>query len=69
MITPGMNRQQRRAVARQKHSFSSAPSSNLANLVSNPVWKALKTLDVGHIELEWIPREQNSHADALAATR
>ncbi len=30
---------------------------------------ALKTLDVGHIELEWIPREQNSHADALASTR
>lgn len=43
MKTPGMNRQQRRAVARQKHSFSSAPSSNLVNIVSNPVWKALKT--------------------------
>lgn len=43
MITPGMNRQQRRAAARQKHSHSSAPSSNLVNIVSSPVWKALKT--------------------------
>jgi hypothetical protein len=43
MITPGMNRQQRRAAARQKHRLGSAPSSNLVNLVSNPVWKALKT--------------------------
>lgn len=43
MITPGMNRQQRRAAARQKHSCSTAPSVNLMNVVNNPVWKALKT--------------------------
>jgi hypothetical protein len=43
MITPSLNRQQRRALSRQKHIPSSAPSSNLVNIVSNPVWKALKT--------------------------